>query len=376
MHGTPILDRIQPAPARGQYRWWALLTGAAAGILVVRWAPSFDSGWLLRHPLGFGLTLLGVYYLAILLHESGHLAAGLCAGFSFRQFAVGPLVLNQESRGLRLQFSGDRFLAGGQVTMAPDTTGHLRLRFFQFFAGGPAVTLLLFALPLAFPRAVFANCLLIVNFLIAANSLLPFSINGRCTDGRLLLGLIRPGPAAERLAAILYLLVLDSRGVTPRDWPADSIRILERETGDPTYREIARMFAYFCALDGGEPEPIANALERILELADRIHPDSRRAWFAEAAFVQGIYRKDAPLARAWLEDARHVEGVIEKPDWESAALAGIACAEGNAAGTAAQLARAIAMLDRQPGTSGSLLACRSRLAALLAAAQGPVQDRS
>ena len=91
-----------------------------------------------------------------------------------------------------------------------------------------------------------------------------------------------------------------------------------------------------------------------------------RAYFAEAAFVQGIFRKDAPLARAWLEDARKVKGTLPREDWDCAALAGISCAEGDAAQTCAHLTRAIAMLDRQPGTSGSVAACRERLAALRA----------
>ena len=114
------------------------------------------------------------------------------------------------------------------------------------------------------------------------------------------------------------------------------------------------------------PARIAEALERVLALAHQLNPDSRRAYFAEAAFVQGIFRKDASLARAWLDDARKVKGTLPKDDWDSAALAGIACAEGDAAQASAQLTRAIAMLDRQPGNSGSVAACRDALAALLA----------
>src|SRR3954452_6178856 len=97
MDRTPILDRMQPVPARGQRNWWAMLAGAAVGVLVVRWAPSFDPDRVLLHPFEFLVTLLAVYYLAILMHEVGHLTAGLGAGFAFRQFAVGPFVVSQES---------------------------------------------------------------------------------------------------------------------------------------------------------------------------------------------------------------------------------------------------------------------------------------
>jgi hypothetical protein len=164
----------------------------------------------------------------------------------------------------------------------------------------------------------------------------------------------------------LYLLAIDSRGVEPHDWPADSVGTLECDIGDSAYREIGLMFLYFCAMDTGDPARIAESLERVLALAHQMNPDSRRAYFAEAAFVQGMFRKDATLARAWLEDARKVKGTLPKDDWDCAALAGIACAEGDAAQASVQLTRAIAMLDRQPGSSGSVAACRGRLSALQA----------
>lgn len=310
--------------------------------------------------------MFGVYYLAVLLHEVGHLIAGVAVGFAFRQFAVGPFVLTREIGGLRFHFATARLLGGGQVAMLPESTDGLRARFLQFIAGGPAITLLLFTVPFAFRGTLFSNCLLIVNLLIAVSSLIPYTINGRSTDAKLLLGLLRPGPAADRLATILYLLAIDSRGTPPREWPADSLNALERDGGNSAYCEVGMMFVYFGAMDTGEPARIAAALERVLALAYHMNPDSRRAYFAEAAFVQGIFRRDAALARAWLDDARHVKGTLPKDDWDSAALAGIACAEGDAAQASAQLTRAIAMLDRQPGTSGSVAACRGRLAALLA----------
>ncbi len=343
-----------------------MLAGAVLGALLVNWAPSFNPAFALDHPLEFGLTILGVYYLSVLLHELGHLAAGLAAGFAFRQFTVGPLVIYTENGGTRLQFVTARLFGGGQVMMVPESTENLRRKFLQFILGGPAVTLSLFAIPIFLPETLFTGSLLLVNAIIACSSLLPYTINGRSTDAKVLLGLGRKGPAADRLATVLYLLAIDSRGVPPRDWPADSLHILEDDRGNSTYREIGLMFVYFCALDEGDPARIAEALEQVLALAHQMNPDSRRAYFAEAAFVQGIFRKDAALARAWLEDARKVKGTVTRDDWDSAALAGIACADGDAAQTSVQLTRAIAMLDRQPGSSGSVAACRGRLAALLA----------
>uniref|UniRef100_Q026R5 Peptidase M50 domain-containing protein n=1 Tax=Solibacter usitatus (strain Ellin6076) TaxID=234267 RepID=Q026R5_SOLUE len=364
MDATPILDRQEPLPPRERHNWRVMLIGGVAGALLVRWVPSIQPDFVLDHPLEFGLTLLAVYYLGVLVHELGHLAAGLGAGFAFRQFSVGPLVVYLEDGGLRLQFATARLLGGGQVMMVPESTERLRARFLRFIAGGPAATLLLFLIPLVWPMTWFTGSVLVLNTLLAFSSLLPYTINGRSTDAKLLLGLGKKGPAANRLATILYLLAIDSKGTAPRDWPADSLRALEGGGEDSPYREIGLMFVYFCAMDEGDPARIADALERVLATANKMNPDSRRAYFAEAAFVQGIFRKDAPLARAWLEDARKVKGTVPREDWDCAALAGIACAEGDTAQTCEHLTRAIAMLDRQPGTSGSVAACRERLAAL------------
>jgi hypothetical protein len=366
MEATPILDRQQPLHLKQSRHWWAALIGGAAGVGLVLPKPSFDLNPLLDRPLEIGLTVFGVFFLAILWHEAGHLIGGFSAGFAFRQFAIGPVVINRESRGLRLQFAGARLLAGGQVAMVPEDTAELRSRFLRFLGAGPTMTVLLFTIPVLLPGSFFTHCLLAVNSLIAIGSLVPYTVNGRSTDAKLIVGLLRPGPAAERLAAILYLLAIDSSGASPRNWPADTLRALEREGGDSAYREIGLMFVYFCAMEDGDPERIASALERVLALAHRLNPDTRRAYLAEAAFVQGIFRRNELLARAWLDDARQVKGTLPRKDWDCAALAGIARAGGDIAQACEQLRRSIAMLDRQPGNSGSVAACRGRLAAILA----------
>ena len=84
-----------------------------------------------------------------------------------------------------------------------------------------------------------------------------------------------------------------------------------------------------------------------------------------AALVQGAYRRDATLARAWLDDARSVKGAIPQKDWDAQALGGIAIAENDPVQARDYFSRAIALLDRYPGVSGSVAACRARLAELM-----------
>ena len=208
----------------------------------------------------------------------------------------------------------------------------------------------------------FTNCVLIVNLLVAVSSLLPYTINGRSTDAKLLLGLLRPGPAADRLATILTRwrsIAADRAARLARR----SLNVLEGERA--SHCEIGLMFVYFCAMDGATRSGLRGS-ERVLALAHRMNPIRGRRITRRPPLCRGFSAGMRWWRAPWLDDARRVKGTLPKEDWDSAALAGIACAEGDAIHSA-QLTRAIAMLDRQPGTSGSVAACRGRLAALLQA---------
>jgi hypothetical protein len=126
----------------------------------------------------------------------------------------------------------------------------------------------------------------------------------------------------------------------------------------------AAFLLYVHAADGGETGAMASALERVLSCTPRMRPDLRRLSFADAAFFNGVHRRNAVLALAWLEDARKVAGGAPLEDWDASALAAIALAEENWEEAGTQFRRAIARLDRQPGAHGSIVASRRRLAAL------------
>ena len=102
----------------------------------------------------------------------------------------------------------------------------------------------------------------------------------------------------------------------------------------------------------------------MLTNADGLCPDLRRTFFSEAAFFQGVYRKNPALARGWLADARKVKDRAALKGWDAAALAAIALAEGNIEDARAETRRAIAYLDGRPSTYGSVQAAHRRLAAL------------
>jgi hypothetical protein len=366
MSPTPILDRQQPARATNQRkthrgRWLAL--GAAIGLLLV-FLPSN-----LQRPLNWLTPIVLLFFIialfcGILIHETGHLVAGLAVGFEFRRILVGPLMLTRELRGYRLRFVPNRLLAGGYVFMVPRQPVNLRRRFAIFGAGGPLATALAFLPIVLLPWGPIAGSLLLANVLLAFSSWIPREIRGHYTDAKNIQILSRAGPAADRLVAVIYLMTLDGLGIHPSEWPSEVVANLAVPGGDHAYRAGGRIFLHIYARETAPPGEVAIALESVLELSGELRGDLRRMYFAEATFWQGVTNRNATLARAWLEDARAVKDALTQKDWDACALAAIAFAEGEQAEFRAHLARALAHLDRQPGPSGSVAAARARLIAL------------
>ena len=312
------------------------------------------------------LALVPAFFSGVLVHELGHVAAGFIAGLEFRRLLVGPLAFTREARGYRLRFIGKRFMAGGYAHMIPRSQAGIRGKFRLFLAGGPIATLLLFVPVALFPWGTGTAALLFANLVLAAFCLIPMEIQGHYTDGKAIQILFQESPAAERMAAILYLVSLNGQGIPPGQWPAEVIEKLSTEGGGKTYRAAGRIFLHIHAKESGAPGEIAAALERVLAVSDELNAGARLPYFAEAAFFHGVTNRNAALARAWLNDAHAIKGAVAQKGWDEPALLAIAYAEGNEAEFREHYPRALEYLDRQPGPSGALTAYRNRLVQLSA----------
>jgi hypothetical protein len=373
MSKTPILDREQPLPKVKSKKWLGLLLGGAAGGLII--FLGLDSNKIEAF-LPFRSLLIGflpALYLGVLVHELGHVLAGLSAGFELRMLSVGALFLTRETAGWKIRFFPRRIVAGGQTLMLPKSTDRLVDRYIRLVLGGPAATFALLVitviLALMFPQSAGIRVVLIVNLLLAAQSCLPYNVRGVSTDAKVLLLLIRKGPAAERLAALLYIIAMDSQQIEPCDWPRDLVEKMSIPTEDKAFLTSAVSVRYAVALDRGDPECIAEAIERALLVSQEAGADAQRAFYVAASCFQGISRDNAPLAEAWLESARQVKNATSLEDWDSKALAAIALARGEQARAQELLTRFLAVLDRYPA-SGMITAERARTASLLERSEG------
>jgi len=339
-----------------------LLLGAAFGVSIALLGERY--AWFNR--LGQAcLLLLPAMYVTIFVHELGHLAAALAIGFRWREFAVGPVVVRRESGGLRWHFSLSRVFSGGQVQATPRSADGLRWRFLVLLAGGPLLTAVVFAVLPFLPAGPWTTALGLGNLLCALTSWLPYYTGGYVTDAKAIALLWRSGPEAEGFAALVYIVMSDGQGVLPRDWDVARLAQLEA-AADAPLAATACVLMLAHTLDRRDPDAIAAATERALARASTAIPLHRRMILETAAYVQGIYRRDAALAAAWLEDARKVSGVVVEKDWDADSMGAIALASGNCAEAREHFQRALGRLDRQPPGSGSVAASRARLEGLIA----------
>jgi hypothetical protein len=171
--------------------------------------------------VGFGLSVLGAFYLMLAFHELGHVAAGLCVGFRCRSLRVGPLLFNRPFR-VSL-YRGPGAVVNGVAELIPVATDKLAWRGVAMVLGGPVANFLsaivVFLLP--FPMAVFSGCFIAFSIANGVNDLFPFESRLGVSDGMRIWMLLHQRERGERWLALLHLSGELIDGVLPELLSAD-----------------------------------------------------------------------------------------------------------------------------------------------------------
>jgi hypothetical protein len=308
-------------------------------------------------PVFLAVSVLGaiiIFFLVTAAHELGHVGGGALVGFRFARLVVGPLQVTRGEGNLRVSYSSN-WLIGGASTTAPADDRDLRRRMALMIGGGPLVSSLLVVLALLLAylfRQALADWLrgmpfiwfVIIAPLSAMASIWPFRIQGSMTDGALLLALRKGGPQAERLAMLWALGGASAAGVRPRDCnPAWLRRALALSDG-AAEEASANYYAYFRALDEGQPGQAAACLDRTLALWPQLSPLWYNHYTLEAAYFEARYGRDAAVARAWLDQPRM--GLAVPSHTRLRAKAAVLLAEGRYAEACAAAERGLALAAR------------------------------
>ncbi len=241
------------------------------------------------------LLLLLAYYVQIVLHEGGHLIAGLLTGYRFSSFRIGSLMLLKTSRGYsfkRYSLAG----TGGQcLLIPPEKKADGSYPYKLYHLGGVLMNLITAAAFFALYYfsseknlcAEFCAFLAITGIIIAITNGIPMRVGGIATDGYNVLHVGKEPAALEAMWLQLKVNQMQTEGIRLKDLPAEwfvipehaaknneiiaSLAVFEENRAMDAL-EFSRAKALIAALEkGGEYEIIG--LYKNLLLLDKITID-------------------------------------------------------------------------------------------------------
>jgi hypothetical protein len=279
------------------------------------WSPGFFvvaervlkpvNAWLDREVTpSTALWILAIPFLlfpVIVVHELGHLLAGLAVHFRFLAIRVGHLRVTPP---FQVSFRAEPDTgASGYVQMVPGTSQNLRLRSFIFILGGPLANLLLGSVVLLLNYgSPGVRLFAVLSIIIGAVNLVPFQKLATTSDGKRIISLLRNDHRCERWLAIVQLVAELQNGADPKNLSPD---FLAKATAfqDESADTVAGFYLVYAAAWHASPvENLADLLEICLIYSAHTAPSLREALRSDAAVFQARKRKRVDLAEQWLAE--------------------------------------------------------------------------
>ncbi|MBI1191986.1 MAG: hypothetical protein GC205_02265 [Bacteroidetes bacterium] len=211
------------------------------------------------------LLLLAALFGALLVHELGHLIAGLVQGFSFEMLVVGFLGMRRNEQGrIELYWNTDWGLFGGvaATTPAPDSQ-EIPVKIGRVLLAGPLASLVLTGLcfgGMPWLNPIFAFALLVcglVSFALFLATTLPDQTGVFYTDRKRYQRLTGSGKEREIEMALIQVMEAELKGLP--------IQTLDRQTIQRITEDEAPMFRYLgyyflSIFDQDNPEKLQESL--------------------------------------------------------------------------------------------------------------------
>jgi len=359
---TPILDCLTPLPplvkpGSGPARFIGRVIGFFLGLGIVfsalwgaawvidNWEKIFlDDSATFRFLLA-GFAIFLVIFAAIVIHESGHLLAGLAVGFRFNAMHIGLMQIDRPFRISRYRGSGGWL--SGAVNLLPKKTDRLSLRALLMVFAGPAANLLsayvVFLLP--YSKGFTSNFFIFFSALAGVLSLIPSRGLVTHSDGARILILLQSRERGERWLAILKLGAEVAEGVPFESLSADFLAKASAIRDNSPDTVIAHMLAYATAKWQHKDAEAAQLLETCLEYSGYAAPMMREALMCDAAVFQARRRKRADVAEQWLA---LLPKTTVMPGLHASAEAGILEAKGDIEGALKKLDEVETLTLAQP----------------------------
>ncbi len=355
MSATPILDLWQDPPAPRVNKWATLIgltVGAAIGFALISLSDSLPG----FNPLEWMLF----FYVAIAIHELGHLVAGKMNGMAPGYLAVGGFVMTKSGDHWNYRFE-PRLILGGMAGLLPDK-GDLRVEAFAWMVAGGPIASILFAIAcwIAFVKfdsgtdwlgsACWAS-------LIGLLSLIPMSSGVHQSDAARLWMLFKR-PAQARVWMTTGAVGTENvKGIRPREWDSAMVARMLADGPEGGAMIWPQLMAYYRRLDEGDEAAARVHLERALAASAKSGKAIRQLLYLEAAEVNALMSGNATKARTWRERALK----LRKPESMACVDGSIAMCEGRYDDAIRDIAAARAFMVKRKVDSGLARFAHERL---------------
>jgi hypothetical protein len=310
---TPILDSgALPLPVRQKRRTGnikAILTLIAGIVLLLPVIAWTDKS---RDPKTGFILLISTLALTTIVHELGHLFAGLMVGFRFNAIHIGPFSLRLEHGKLKARIRREMlsFGAMGATGMHVKTVRRLHRRLLIYLAGGPIANLLSIPAAVLLVNYVFPNLaetwvgtlaaqFTIFSLLAGVVNLVPIR-SVLLSDGARIEMLLRSCDRSRRWLSIAALGNLYDNGIRAKNWKRTWLRSASSVPDASLDAFTGNWLVYASANDRKDAAVAAVHLERCLELSQMLPVSTRDLVAQEAAFFAAWFRDDASLADRWV----------------------------------------------------------------------------
>lgn len=306
------------------------------------------------------LSFLPVTWLALILHEAGHLLGGLWGGMKPEMLVVGPLKVAFPNSWPRFALNREFSIWMGLATCVPPKGNPSMFRLVMMIAGGPTISLLsglvgyVVWVRLGGVWGLIAAFYSVASTVLGLAALLPFHWDGFLSDGSQLWQMIRglKDPAARWMLAGVARDNLS--GVRPREWSVAPIKTVLAKISDPVIQVAACSVVAVSADDSGDRSASEAAFDMVAQglhegrlgscpVAFRDEPfllvaifiaehfgnaDAAKKWMPSMREGMGEFFL-VPYARAVIAKARGDLGDAEKWAGEAMALLGKSSAMGS-----------------------------------------------
>ena len=294
-----------------------LLSGALVGYFVAKMGIHNTTAFLKSIRIALLLSLIPIFFIAIGVHEAGHVLAGSWVNFNCKLYVVGPFMWNKEEAGWKFNWNKNLNVAGGMAVCLPSGSNDLSKRFSIYAAGGPVASLLLSIVAYLLSRIIagyevpgkellqFISSLFMLIALMSAFifilTAVPMHVGGFSSDGARVLRLQRGGDAARFEVLILKIITGSCSGIRPKLLNMEDL--LEAETLakkiDAPNGVYLHSYFYQAAFDRNDIEKAEIHLQNFIAEAHQIPESIRNIVWLDACFFYAFAKRDHEQALAY-----------------------------------------------------------------------------